>query len=81
MPKFMDIHMMPGVTKEQVAEAHMKDLAIQGKHGVKFESYWVDEKGGKVFCLSEAPNMEAAKRVHQEAGHPTDEIYMVHEGH
>ncbi len=81
MPKFMDIHAMPGVTKEKVAEAHKKDLAIQQKHGVKFTSYWVDEQTGKVFCLSEAPNMEAAKRVHQEAGHPTDEIYLVHEGH
>ena len=43
------------------------------KHGVKFTSYWLDEKKGKVFCLSEAPTMEAAKAVHKEAGHPTDE--------
>ena len=81
MPKFMDVHKMPGITKEKLAEAHQKDLAIQERHGVRFTSYWVDEKAGKVFCLSEAPDAEAAKRVHQEAGHPTDEIYMVHEGH
>ena len=81
MPKFMDVHVMPGVTKDKVAAAHAKDVAIQGKHGVKFQSYWVDEKSGKVFCLSEAPNAEAAMAVHKEAGHPTDEIYMVHEGH
>ncbi len=81
MPKFMDVHNMPAVTKAALAEAHAKDVAIQGKHGVKFTSYWLDEKQGKVFCLSEAPSMEAARAVHKEAGHPTDEIYMVHEGH
>jgi hypothetical protein len=81
MPKFMDVHTMPGVTKTALAEAHKKDLAIQKKHGVTFMTYWVDEKKGKVFCLSEAPNAEAAKAVHKEAGHPTDEIYVVLEGH
>lgn len=81
MPNFMDVHQMPGVTKEKVAEAHKKDLALQSKHGVKFKTYWVDEKNGKVFCLSEAPNKEAALAVHKEAGHPTQEIYQVHEGH
>lgn len=81
MPKFMDVHVMPGVTNAKVAEAHKKDLAIQSKHGVKFTSYWVDEKQGKVFCLSEAPNAKAAQAVHAEAGHPTNEIYQVSEGH
>lgn len=72
---------MPGVTTAQVAEAHKKDVAIQGKHGVTFKTYWVDETIGKVFCLSEAPSKEAAMAVHKEAGHPTQEIYQVHEGH
>jgi len=81
MPKFMDVHQMPGVTKAAVAEAHLKDLKIQAKHGVKFTSYWLDEGQGKVFCLSEAPNRQAAMAVHKEAGHPTNEIYEVHEGH
>lgn len=81
MPKFMDLHRMPGATRELVAEAHKKDLAVQGKHRVSFKSYWVDEKSGKVFCLSEAPSKEAAMAAHKEAGHPADEIYEVHEGH
>jgi hypothetical protein len=81
MPKFMDTHKMPGVTRAALAEAHAKDLAIQDKHGVKFTSYWVDEKQGHVFCLSEAPNREAAMAVHKEAGHPADAIFEVHEGH
>jgi hypothetical protein len=47
---------------------------------VTFTKYWVDEKTGKVFCLSDAPTKEAALAVHREAGHPTQEIYQVHEG-
>ncbi len=81
MPKYIDIHTMPGTTPAQVAEAHQKDVAIQGKHGVKFVRYWLDEKTGKVFCLSEAPNAKAAQAVHAEAGHPANEIYEVIEGH
>lgn len=81
MPRFMDVHAMPGVTKADVEKAHAKDLAIQKKHGVKFLTYWVDEKKGKVFCLSEAPDAKATQAVHKEAGHPADEIYQVHEGH
>ncbi|TMJ94390.1 MAG: DUF4242 domain-containing protein, partial [Actinobacteria bacterium] len=43
--------------------------------------YWVDEKQGKVFCLVEAPNPEAAASVHREAhGLVADEIYEVSEG-
>ncbi|HEV8359166.1 MAG TPA: DUF4242 domain-containing protein [Candidatus Thermoplasmatota archaeon] len=80
MPKFMDVHQMPGVTPAKVAEAHAKDLALQAKHGVKFEKYWVDVQQGKVFCLSDAPSADAAMKVHAEAGHPTKEIYQVHEG-
>lgn len=80
MPKFIDIHTMPGATKEAVAAAHEKDLAVQAKHGASFTHFWVDEAQGKVFCLSEAPNIEAAKAVHAEAGHPADEIFEVKEG-
>lgn len=80
MPQFMDVHNMPGANAQKVAEAHQKDLAVQEKHGVRFTRYWVDEKNGKVFCLSEAPNADAAKKVHEEAGHPADEMYEVTEG-
>ena len=30
---------------------------------------------GKVFCLSSGPSKEAVLRVHEKAGHPTEEIY------
>jgi len=64
----MDIHDIPGgVSAEDVANAHYKDVAIQDKYGVKYHKYWVNEKTGKVFCLCHAPNAEAAERVHREA--------------
>jgi class 3 adenylate cyclase len=64
----MDIHDIPGgVSAEDVANAHYKDVAIQHKYGVKYHKYWVNEKTGKVFCLCHAPNAEAAEQVHREA--------------
>jgi hypothetical protein len=82
MPRYMDVHKhIPGVTKEAVAEAHAKDLKVQGKYGVNYVKYWVDEKSEKVFCLVDAPNKEAATRVHKEArGLLADEAYEVSEG-
>ena len=66
---FLDVHdFVPGkVTAEAVAAAHRKDLATQAKYGVRYQSYWFDEKAGKVYCLAEAPSAEAATRVHREA--------------
>jgi len=82
MPLFMDVHHhIPGLTKEAVADAHEKDLQVQEKHGVKYLNYWYDEKSGKVFCLVDAPNKEAAIAVHREAhGLLADEITEVKEG-
>jgi hypothetical protein len=66
---FLDEHELgPGmVTAAAVAEAHQKDLASQGKHGVHYHAYWVDEKQGKIYCLVEAPSAAAATAVHREA--------------
>ena len=81
MPLYMDIHHVEGVTADAVAEAHKKDLEIQDQHGVDYKQYWVDEANGKIFCLVEAPDAEAANRVHREGhGLVADEIHEVVEG-
>ncbi|MDP9068996.1 MAG: DUF4242 domain-containing protein [Actinomycetota bacterium] len=83
MPLFMDVHnkLPEGATAEDVAGAHEADLKVQDKHNVRYLNYWVDEKAGKVFCLVEAPNAEAAHDVHREAhGLVADEIYPVQQG-
>jgi len=63
----MDIHELGDVSAEDVAKAHVADLEAQEKYGVNYLKYWVNEKCGKVFCLVEAPNPEAANSCHREA--------------
>jgi hypothetical protein len=77
----MDIHKkVDGATDEAVAGAHLKDLETQDKYGVKYQKYWLDKSTGTIFCLVEAPNKEAAERVHREAhGLTADEIHEVTE--
>jgi hypothetical protein len=81
MPLYLDIHnKVDGATDEGVAAAHHKDLETQEKYGVKYIKYWFDEGTGTIFCLVEAPNKEAAERVHREAhGLTADEIHEVTE--
>jgi uncharacterized protein DUF4242 len=82
MPLYLDTHnRIPGLTAEGIAKAHAADVAVQGKHGVKYMRYWFDEATGKVFCLADAPNVEAAIAVHREAhGFLADEVVEVKEG-
>ncbi len=76
MARFMDVHSgFVGVTAQQLKEAHERDLAIEGGEGVHFERAWLDPTAGKVFCLATGPSRDAVMRVHQEAGHPTSEVY------
>lgn len=81
MPMFMDVHSIPGgVSADDVAGAHEADLKTQDKHGVNYLRYWVDEQGGKIFCLVDAPSADVAAEVHREAhGLVADEIYPVTE--
>jgi hypothetical protein len=78
MSTFMDVHDgFVGVTEEQLAEAHAADLAIEENEGVHFERAWLDPDSGKVFCLSTGPSREAVMRVHEAAGHPTNQVYEI----
>jgi hypothetical protein len=82
MALFMDAHAIGGgVSARDVAAAHAADLAVQESHGVTYLRYWVDEAAGRIFCLVDAPDAEAAHTVHREAhGLVADEIYAVTEG-
>ena len=78
MAKFMDMHSgFFGVTQEQLAEAHGRDLAIEAEEDVHYEQAWLDPVAGKVFCLVTGPSKEAVMRVHERAGHPTPQVYEV----
>jgi len=82
MSLFMDTHNLDGGVKaSDVAQAHLADLQAQDRHGVHYLRYWVDEAAGKIFCLVDAPDAEAAIRVHREAhGLVAESINPVIEG-
>jgi class 3 adenylate cyclase len=67
MPTYMDIHVIPGATAEDVAQAHIRDVEAQKAHGVEYVKYWFNESCGKIFCLVNAPSAEAAAHVHSQA--------------
>ena len=66
---YLDVHQLGEgkVTAADVAGAHQKDLAVQGKYGVNLINYWVDEKTGTVMCLAQAPDSTALINTHKEA--------------
>jgi class 3 adenylate cyclase len=76
MPYFMDRHDLAGETAADLAAAHLSDVSVQERHGVRFLSYWFDYHRHSAFCLVEAPDPEAARAVHREAhgGLPTEII-------
>src|SRR5688500_16874824 len=67
MPIYMDLHIVPGVTAKDVAEAHIKDVKIQHQYYCKAMTYWLDEDKGCVFCLIEAPDKESVRTMHEKA--------------
>lgn len=67
MPLYMDVHIVPGVKAQDVAEAHRKDMLLQEEHACKCMTYWIDEERENVFCLIEAPDKEAVTTMHQRA--------------
>jgi class 3 adenylate cyclase len=84
MPLFMDRHDLPGMTAEQVAQAHLSDLQMEAKYGVQFLAYWFDADNGKAFCLAKARRPDDVQAVHREAhglvpneiiGVPEDDVF------
>jgi len=82
MALFMDVHTLGGpVGLTDVQQAHAADLQTQERYGVSYQRYWVDEAAGKIFCLVDAPDADAAISVHREAhGLVADAVYPVSEG-
>lgn len=82
MPLYMDTHRkVDGLTAKAVAEAHQRDVEVQGKRGVNYLKYWFNDQEGRVYCLVDAPSREAAEAVHREAhGLVADDIMEVKEG-
>ena len=78
---YLDVHNLGKVKFSDVAGAHQKDLATQGKFGVSFIKYWVDEAAGKVYCLAESPDSASLAETHKEAhGLLPDRVELVTDG-
>ncbi|MEN8124677.1 MAG: nickel-binding protein [Bacteroidota bacterium] len=68
MPIYLDRHNTPDeISAEHVAEMHQMDLKIQHKYNCRGFTYWFDEKRKSGFCLIEAPNKEAIKKMYETA--------------
>jgi class 3 adenylate cyclase len=61
----MDRHEFVGLSAEEAALAHLKDLKVQDRYGVRFLTYWFDEERQTAFCLAKAPNADAVEEVHR----------------
>lgn len=49
MPIFIDRHDLSGVSAADIAAAHLKDPNVQEQYGVRFLTYWFDERRGTAF--------------------------------
>ncbi len=69
MPLFMDFHQIDSdsITEEDLYKAHLKDVAVQNKHGLIYKKYYLNLHQKTAFCLMESPNKEACIESHKEA--------------
>jgi AraC-like DNA-binding protein len=67
MPLYMDFHQFESITVEDVKKAHIADISVQEKFGVKYHQFWVNEVSGSVFCLVEGPDPKTCELCHQVA--------------
>ena len=64
VPIYLDRHDLNGSTAAGVAELHRKDLELQTVCG---RPHYCTTGRGTAFCLIDAPDIETAMRVHQDA--------------
>lgn len=64
----MDIHHDVKAELDDLLAAHLSDLEVQEKHGVQYLRWWFNPSRRTVCCLVDAPNTDAATRVHIESG-------------
>jgi class 3 adenylate cyclase len=67
MATFMDRHTTTGLTPDDVARAHARDVEVQERFGVRFSTYLYDEPAGVTFCLVESPTRDAVVAAHTAA--------------
>lgn len=61
----MDRHDLQGATAAGIAAAHMRDVAVQDRYGIRFVHYWFDYERQHAFCLAEGPSADTVDAVHR----------------
>jgi DNA-binding CsgD family transcriptional regulator len=79
MPLYMDKHELEvQLSPAEVAQAHLLDVSVAGKYGVKLLTYWFHAGAMTGFCLAEAPNPNAIISVHRDStGHLPSQVIEV----
>lgn len=69
MRLFMDFHSIDSdaFTEEDMYRAHLRDVAVQNKHGLIYKRYYLNLHQKTAFCLVESPSKEACIESHKEA--------------
>jgi class 3 adenylate cyclase len=67
VPWYLDRHDLPDATAADLAAAHLKDLEVQERFGVRFVTYWFEEGAKSGFCLVESPDEESVEAAHAAA--------------
>jgi hypothetical protein len=81
MPLYMDVHLLDGISAQELSDLHELELAVQREYAVEYLTYWFNEAAGKAYCLMEARGVNEAIAVHREAhGLLPDEIIEVEFG-
>lgn len=65
----MDFHKIDSdaITAEDMYRAHLRDVAVQNKHGLIYKKYYLDLHHKTAFCLMESPDKDSCVQSHKEA--------------
>lgn len=74
MPRYIDQHAMQPLKAEQLRE--LQDAEVD-EFGVTHHEIIFSEKDNKVWCILDAPNMDAVKKHHAKANIKTDFVFEV----
>lgn len=65
----MDFHKIDSdaITEDDMYQAHLRDVAVQNKHGLIYKKYYLNLPHKTAFCLMESPDKESCLESHKEA--------------
>jgi hypothetical protein len=75
MPRFIIERSIPGLTRDQLAEAGRRSVAVLADMPeVRWIRSYVSDVDGKIYCEYDAPSAEAIREHARRAGLPVDGI-------